>query len=176
MISDTHQTQGLDDQSPSTQKTPNDKPTQHRLDFGDTAMFRIWRELSNQEASTCSKDDLSEVSTYMGLLMSRTYRKYNKEDILDNPPTTLRMYTQSTTPRMPVFALRVLAISPTAEPFVQVKLSVRSRIGVATESRLQIAHPVANHVDESCNSSTQYSSSDQDDPYLACIRNLLEVA
>lgn len=74
---------------------------------------------------------------------------------------------------MPVVTLCVLAISPAAEPFVQVESTVP--IHIATIAHLEVTQPIAHDINESSDGSTQHTGSDQDEPYLTRVRNLLHM-
>lgn len=54
----TYQSKRLYNQSPCSHKTPNNEASQHRLDLGYPAMFRIQCVFFNQHARTESKYDL----------------------------------------------------------------------------------------------------------------------
>jgi hypothetical protein len=64
--------------------------------------------------------------------------------------------------------------SPTTEALVQVEPPVS--INIVTVTRLEICKPITGHVDKGCNTSAQYAGSNQNDPDLACIRQLFDMA
>lgn len=60
----TYQSQRLDKERPGPQETSDDEATQNRFDLGDTAVFRIGRELSHKQTCTGREQNL-------GILNSR---------------------------------------------------------------------------------------------------------
>lgn len=62
-------------------------------------------------------------------------------------------------------------VAPTAKALVQVELAIA--IHVMAVSSLQIRQPIARDVYESCDCSAQDACSNQDDPDLTCICQLL---
>jgi hypothetical protein len=74
---------------------------------------------------------------------------------------------------VPIVALSILAVTPAAKSLVQIEAAIA--VDIAAVAHLQIAQPVTHDVDESGNGSTQHAGSDENKPYLARIRNLLDV-
>lgn len=65
---------------------PNNEAAQNCLDLGYTAVLRIGGEFAHHETRTCSKQNLSLISTVRcSPCFNLTYREYNEEDVLDDP-------------------------------------------------------------------------------------------
>ena len=114
----------------------------------------------------------AQMATYTRV--GATDGKYNEEYILDNPAPTARFNSEGTTPWMPVMAVRVLLVAPATKALVQVKSPVA--IDIAAVARLQVSQPIARDVNESSNAAAQNARSDQDQPYLAGVGQLLDIS
>ena len=137
---------------------PNNEPAQNSLDLRYTAVFGVGRKLAHQQASASSKK----------------YRKEHEEDVLDDISSTHAANSHGSTPRIPVMTSLLFLDSPTTKALVQVEPPIS--INIMTITRLEICQPITRHVDKGCNTSAQYAGSNQNDPDLTCIRQLLDMA
>jgi hypothetical protein len=155
---------------------PDNKAAQDRLDFGDTAVLSIWRELAHKETSTCGKENLCihQRSTSCTPTAHHTHRKQHEEDVLDNPLASSIANPHGASPFLPVCTLVTSVDSPAAKPFVQVEPPIS--LYATAVPRLEVGQPVARNIDEGSNSSTQDACRDEDDPYLTGICELLDCA
>jgi hypothetical protein len=64
--------------------------------------------------------------------------------------------------------------APTTKALVQVEPSIS--INVVTIASLEICKPVTRHINEGRDTAAQYTGSNQNDPDLTCIRQLLHMA
>lgn len=169
-----YQTECLYNQSPAAEETANDKAAQNSLDLCNTAMLRIRRELTNKKTCACSKKNLDlSASALLIRCGSGTHGKQNEHDVLHNPTAPHSRSSQCRTPRMPPLTLRILRIPPAAEALIKIKAPIFRPM--AAVSRLQVTKPAAHYINEGSNTSTQYTRCNQDQPYLARIRQSFHI-
>jgi len=149
----------------------DDESAQDGLNFRYTTMFRIWRELADQKTSACCKEHLSTVSSLSHTSHSETYREQHKKDVLYDISPARTTNSHCGTPRVPVMACVLRFVAPTAKALVQVELAIT--IHIVTVSSLEIGQPIACDIYECCDCYAQDARSDQDDPDLTCICQLL---
>lgn len=71
-------------------------------------------------------------------------------------------------------ALRIAVDSPTTERPAQIELP--SVLDITTDALLKVAHPVARDIYSSCDAADRDACRNKDDPQLAPINHLLELA
>ena len=103
-----------------------------------------------------------------------THGEQHEEDVLDDPRATDGIDMQGLAPRMPIVTLSILAVAPAAKPLVQVEAAIA--VYIAAVSHLQVAEPIAHNVNEGRDGSAQHTSGNQNEPYLARVGNLLDMA
>lgn len=112
--------------------------------------------------------------SFLILVMETTYRIQHKEDVLHHPFPTLTRDAHALAPGIPIMALLHFRITPAAKRLVQVEPPVS--FSVTAVARFEIGQPITRDINKGSDASTQYASSNQNDPHLTGIRKLLHLS